>query len=45
VHDHDNGDDCVAAAAADDDDDDDDSVCGYDIRTIIIIVNIINASV
>ena len=45
MHDHDNGDDCVAAAAADDDDDDDDSVCGYDIRTIIIIVNIINASV
>jgi len=44
VHDHDYGDDCVAAAA-DDDDADDDSVCGYDIRTIIIIVNIINASV
>ena len=43
MHDHDNGDDCVAAAA--DDDDDDDSVCGYDIRSIIIIVNIINASV
>jgi hypothetical protein len=42
VHDHDYGDDCVAAAAAADDDD---SVCGYDIRTIIIIVNTINASV
>jgi hypothetical protein len=43
VHDHDSGDDCddcVAAVAAADDD----SVCGYDIRSIIIIVNIINAS-
>jgi len=45
VHDHDNGDDSVAAADDDDDDDDDDdSICGYDIRSIIIIVNIINPS-
>ena len=44
MHDHDNGDDSVAAAADDDDDDDDDSICGYDIRSIIIIVNIINPS-
>ena len=35
----------VAAAAADDDDVDDDIICGYDIRSIIIIVNTINASV
>jgi len=46
VHDHDSGDDGdFVVGVGDDDDDDDDSVGGYDIRSIIIIVNIINASV
>ena len=43
MHDHDSGDDGDFVVGVGDDDDDD-SVCGYDIRTFIIIVNIINPS-